>query len=525
MRRSTTRSGALRLLAACALATIVGACSRPPSTAAEKTLRVSQRNEPADLDPATASLPDEFFVIRALGEGLLLPNPAGGEPLAGIAERFDVSPDGLVYTFHLRADLKWSNGEPLTASDVIASFQRALAPATAAPKVHLFFPVKNARAYSSGALADFSEVGFRVVDARTLAIALERPLSPFSHYVASGPWIPVNPRVVAAHGRTWTQPAHHVGNGSFVLAEWSPQQRIVVRKNPHYRNAAHVPLAKIEFLRFDSTDTEERAFRAGQIDVTVDVPKTKIAAYAREHPAELHRLALAETRYLSFNTTRAPLGDARVRRALSLALDRAKLVERVLLGGQIPAKRFLSPAMTLTAAAEDASNHDPELARRLLADAGFAGGRDFPSLELTAWSPSQLPLLEAIQATWRAELGVEVRIALHEAKVHLAALSRGDYDLAFITSLPDVPDAAASLAEFVSDAAGNYPRWRSAEFDALVAAGDLAAAEARLVKQAPVAPLYFNVQNWLMSPRVRGWKQDAFWNRAYVDVDLVAPAP
>ncbi len=523
---------ALALLAAFALP----ACTqreRTTSSTPADVLRISQRNEPADLDPATASLPDEFFIIRALGEGLLVPSPDGGSPAPALAERHDVSADGLVYTFHLRADLRWSNNEPLTAADLVASFQRTLAPATAAPKAHLFFAVKNARAFATGELADFTQVGFSAPDARTVVITLAQPTPHFLRYVASGTWIPINPRVVAAHGRAWTDPAHHVGNGPFVLAEWRPQQHIAVKKNPLYRDTARVRLSEIRFIRFDNGDAEERAFRAGQIDVTMAVPTAKLAAYARERPAELHRAPLAETRFLTFNTRRPPLDDPRVRRALAQAIDRPAIVDRVLLGGQEPAQRFLGPALRGNTAVPLSSEfrHQPEEARQLLTAAGFPNGKNFPRLELTAWSPSQLPVLEAVQAMWRQSLGIEVALSIQEAKVHLAALATGAYDIAFVTTILDVADPIAVLRDFTRDAPNNFPHWHSDAFDRLVAeaahqpsesaqAPLLARAETLLLDAAPVAPLYFNTQNWLMAPRVRGWQQDALWNRTYDHLTL-----
>jgi len=512
----------------------LGGCTRPTPTET-RILRVSQRNEPADLDPATATLPDEFFIIRALSEGLLLPYPAGGAPLPAGAERFDVSPDGLTYTFHLRSDARWSNDEPVTAADFVESYRRLLTPATAAPKANLFFAVKNARAFATGTLADFAAVGFRAADAHTLVVTLAQPAPRFPSYVASGPWIPVNPRVVARYGRTWTAPGHFVGNGTFLLAEWRAQQRLVVKKNPRYRAAAGVRLDEIDFVRFDNDDTEERAYRAGQIDVTVTVPRTKLAVYARERPADLHGAPTAETRFLSFNTRRPALADARVRRALAFALDRAKIVERIMLGGQQPARRFIPPplrpatAPPLTAELRD----DPAEARRLLAAAGFPDGKHFPRLELAAWSPSQTPVLEAIQAMWREELGIDISIATREAKVLLAELGTGDYDIAFVTTLAllDVNDPVALLDNFTTAGATNFPQWHSDAFDRLLSsaaierdpaqqAALLAAAESLLLDAAPVAPLYFNTHNWLMSPRVHGWQEDSLWNRAYAGIWL-----
>ncbi len=557
--RSRLHSLASWWLAAALIGIAIPGCAKhEPPAAVGQVLRISQRNEPTDLDPGTASLPDEFFVIRALSEGLLTPNPSGGEPLPAAAERYDVSADGLTYTFYLRSAATWSNGEPVVADDFVASFRRVLTPVTAAPKAHLFHAVKNARAFATGALSDFAAVGVRARSPHTLAVTLEQPLRQFPRYVASGPWIPVNPRVIERDGRAWTEPEHYVGNGPFVLVEWRPHRRIVVRKNPRYRDAAHVRLQEIQFLRFDSQDTEERAYRAGQVDVTMAVPQTKLEVYARERPAELHRAPLAETRFIAFNTKRAPLSDVRVRRALALAIDRDRIVKHVTKGGQIAAPNFLSPA--LLAASGDAAGpdlragrvderdvahasvspdaahtppefqtFDPAEARRLLAQAGFPNGDGFPKVELAGWV--QNPVLDAIQEMWRQELGIEARIVIQEAKVHLAAVNAGNYDIAFVTNLLDVPDPTAALHDFTTDAPNNFPHWQSTDFDRLIASSAavadpskardaLRAAERLLLGEAPVAPVYFNVQNWLMSPRVHGWQQDALWSRRYNDLSL-----
>ena len=307
-----------------------------------------------------------------------------------------------------------------------------------------------------------------------------------------------------------------------------------MQKNPAYRDAAHVRLGGIEFLRFDSEDTEERAYRAGQVDVTMTVPRTKLLPYARGRPAELRRAPLAETRFLSFNTRRPPLDDPRVRFALALAIDRRRIVDRVLLGGQEPAGRLVPPSLRPPSApAIPMFRFDPDEARRLLAASGHAAGTNFPKLEMTAWSPSQTVVLEAVQEMWHQELGVEVAIAIRDAKVHLAALATADYDIGFVTTvaLLDVADPVALLANFTSTAVNNFPHWQSTEFDRLLAAaatdGDaageaatLARAESLLIEAAPIAPIYFNNRSWLMSPHVRGWAEDELWNRRYQNVYL-----
>ena len=523
------------LLILFAVASFAGCAKRPaPTSSSAQLLRISQRNEPADLDPATASLPDELFIIRSLSEGLVMSTPENGPPQAAAAESWDISPDGLTYTFHLRARAKWSNGEAVTSEDFVSSYRRVLTATTPAPKAPLLFMVKNARAFASGQVADFSAVGFRAPDPLTLVVTLEYPMPQFLRYAASGPWIPVNPRVVAKFGRNWTLPEHFVGNGAFVLTEWHPHQRIVVRKNPAFHGAAHVLLDEIQFIAFDNGDAEERAFRAGQVDVTMAIPQSKLGTYRQNRAEEAHHAPLAETRYLAFNTSRPPLNDVRVRRALALAIDRSSIVDKVLHGGQEAAFRFVPPALRgaddAVVRVESTLAESASTARELLANAGFPGGRGFPDLELSTW-PISAPVSEVLQEMWKKELGLNVKLLTREAKVQIAALRDGNYDVAFMTAIPDVPDAANLLGNFVTNSPENYPRWSDTRYDALIAQArrnpdpiqaiaQLRAAEARLLEQCPLTPLYFNSTNWLMAANVRGWHQDAFWTRFYQDVFL-----
>ena len=534
----TLRLRRLLLLALLAPIAFSGCAKRDASSVtspfapnAPQTLRLSQRNEPGSLDPALTTLPDEFAVERTLLEGLLIPGANGTDPQPGVALRFEVSDDGLTYTFHLRTAAQWSDGEPVTAAHFVAAYRRLLMPTTAAPKASVFYPVKNARAFVAGALTDFSAVGFRAADAHTLVITLAEPTPRFPHYVASGPWLPVRTDIIEKHGRNWTRPENFVGNGPFRLAEWRAHQRLVVRRDPHWHGAAGVRLGEIHFLHFDDGDTEERAYRAGQLDATMAVPSSKVEVYAKDRPAELHRAPMIETRYLAFNTTRPPLTDVRVRQALALAIDREAIAVRVLRGQHIAASRLIPAALDAGPAPTSAHRHDPAAARGLLAAAGFPAGKNFPRLEVAAWSKSQVATLEAIQAMWRQHLGLEIAIITREGGVHLSALATGDFDLAFITQIPDVADAAEMLGDFATGAPENYPHWSDPAFDAALASArpladpaqrtaTLRLAEERLLAEAPLTPLYFNTKIWLMSPRIRGWQEDGLWSRSYQQVFL-----
>lgn len=505
-------------------------CSRREAAAADAhLLRLSQRNEPATLDPQLATLPDEFMVLRALLEGLTVPTPVGGVQPA-VAEKWETSADGLRWTFHLRRDTRWTNGATVTAQDFVYTIRRALTAALGAPKAPLFFVLKNAEAYHRGTLTDFAQVGAAATDDHTLVLTLDHPVPHLPALLASGPWLPVPAAVVEKFGNTresaWSRPGNFVGNGPFVLAEWRERQHLLVRRNPAYRQFGRVRLDGIRFQIYDTGETEERAFRAGQVDVTMSVPFSKLATYTKPL---LQTQPLAETRYLALNVTRPPLDNLQVRRALALAIDRRALIDGVLKGAQTPALSFVPPGLDDYTPTEPLQPNAGE-ARRLLAEAGFPGGRGFPKLEIAGWTASPAAL-EAIQQMWRRELGIETALVQREAKVHLAALHAGDYAIALVPLIPDYGDPAAAFGELHGDAPGNYPHWRSARYDALVdeagrtadAARRLALyreAEAVVLTELPVIPLYFNSLNYLLSPRVRGWRADPLWNRYYLDLAL-----
>ncbi len=509
----------LTLLALCACA------KRDPARATDQVLRISQRNEPATLDPQLATLPDEFFIIRALKEGLLVPNPAGGAPLPGVAERWEVSSDALTWTFHLRANARWSTGTRVTAQHFVYSIHRALTPATAAPKAHLFFCLAHAEDFYRGNISDPSHIGASAPDPLRLVLHLAQPTPDLPALVASGPWIPVYLHVKLVDGKEEFIPGRDLGNGPFVVTEWHANQHITVSKNPDYHSADLIKVSQLRFQSYDNGDTEERAFRAGQLDVTLSVPFSKLGSYA---PPKLQTQPLLETRYLALNTARPPLRDPRVRRALALAVDRRALVDKVMKGGQQLALSFVPPGLGGYESAGKLAGDQTE-ARQLLAEAGYPGGQGFPRLELSTWVNT--PVLEAIQQMWKRELGIEVAIAQREGKIHLAAVKAGDFDLAFLPAIPDYASPAALLDEWLSSAPTNYARWRNADFDHLVQTAShetdavrrlllYQQAEALMLADLPLIPLYFNTQNFLLSPRVHGWQVDNLWNRFYQAVHL-----
>lgn len=502
----------------------------------EQVLHRSLGYDVTDLDPHVVTGIAEGEVLRALFEGLVNQDPVDLHPIPGVAERWEVSPDGLVYTFHLRADARWSNGTPVTAQDFVASFRRVLTPELAADYAHMLYVLQGAEAYHKGTNRDFSLVGVSATSPRVLRLQLEHPAPYFLALLVNPVWRPVPLATIEQHGRwdqrgnPWTRPERMVSNGPFVLKKWTPNQVIIVEKSPTYWDAARVRLNGVHFYPIDSRDAEERAFRAGQLHLTDAVPFAKIAAYKRDAPHLLRVDPYLGTEFLRLNTRRAPFNDARIRRAFSLAIDRETLVKA--LGGEVkPAQAFTPPGTAgYTSVAQ--IRGDAAAARQLLKDAGYEGGRGLPVIEfLYPNSENVRVMAEALQEMWRRNLGVEVRLLNQELKVTFAARRTGDYQLMRSNWIGDYLDAGTFLEIFRGDSGNNHTGWAEPAYDAILFAAartaDPAAriellqkAEAMLLEAAPIIPVYHYMHVFLKQPSVRGWHPTLLDHHPYQHVWL-----
>jgi oligopeptide transport system substrate-binding protein len=516
----------LRLLLALGAILALGSCAKreAPADAAVKsqTLLLGNAAEPEDLDPQVVVTYTDQNILLALFEGLTAVDEATSQAVPAAAKSWESSKDGLVWTFQLRGDLRWSNGERLTADDFVQSWERMLSPAFAAEYAYLLYPIKNAEAFNKGTFADPSRLGLSAPDPLTVRIEMERPTPYMPILVAQPPWYPVNPRVLdhfgamSKRGTSWTRPGNLVGNGPFTLDEWTPNARIVVSKNPDYWNADTVTLQQIIFFPTDNPDTEEREFRAGQLHITSTLPLAKIEGYRRESPDLLRVDPFLQTFFLRFNVRHAPFGDPRVRRALSLAINRDIIAKRVLSGGYPPA-HSLTPPNTGGYTAEARVGFDVEQARSLLADAGFPGGKGMPAFEVMVRNDGvQGPVMEAIQAMWEKELGLHATLASMEQKTVVQNQQTLNYSVATASWAGDFLDPVTFLDLFVTGGGNNWTGWGDKAYDALIDQAAAAAdpsqrfaifqkAEAYLLEQGPIAPLYFGAHSYLIRPEVKGW--------------------
>jgi oligopeptide transport system substrate-binding protein len=502
-----------------------------------QTLLVGNAAEPVDLDPHVIIANRDGNIVFALFEGLTVSDEKTGQGLPAAAERWDVSTDGRSYLFHLRPNLAWSNGDRLTAHDFVFSFQRSLNPKLAANMAFMLRPIKGAEAFNIGKVSDPASVGAVALDDRTLRIELEQPTTYLPALASHWTWLPVHRptlekfSAVDRRGTKWTHPGNLVGNGPFALTEWAPNNRIVVSKNPHYRDAAHVRLNKIIFYPIESAHVEDRSFRAGQMHVTSGVPIAKVPAYRAQEPSFLRSDRTLGTTYLIFNTAKPPLGDVRVRRALSLAIDRDAISRAVSYGMQPPARALTAPDCG-GYSARGSTRCDFEAARRLLAEAGYAGGTGLSALPLLTFKDDHMmKVTEAIQAMWQRELGVHTALERMDLKTALENMEAKQHTIAFSGWWADYADPATFLENWITAHRQNWSNWSDAAYDRMIAEAahtlDAQArfeifqrAEALLLAQLPISPIDHVTVSYLMHPAVKGWVPSVLGQYRYAGVRL-----
>lgn len=491
----------MRFLLVLLFAMACSACVRQPRA----DLVFLNGAEPETLDPALITGQPEGRVANALFEGLLTFGQSG-KPQPGMAESWEISDDGRAYVFHLREGLQWSDGIPLTARDFVESWKRTLDPATASEYAYQLHYIKNAKAFNEGIKSDFSQVGVSAPDDRTLRVELENPTPFFLDLCAFVTLLPVPLHAIEKHGDDWIKPGKLTGNGAYLLESWRINDRIRLRKNPRYWNAANIALETIDILPVSKGNTAFNLYASGQADLMMDkglVPPALLAEIKKRD--DFHAAPFLGTYFLRFNCQRQPFKDPRVRRAFSLVVDKTSIVDRITRAGELPADSFVPPG---------AGGYDPprgvrrdvQEARRLLAEAGYAEGRGFP---MVTYLYSEGELNEAIavelQSMWRRELGVNVQLLRQEWKVYLRSLSTLDYDIARSSWVGDYPDPNTFLDMFVTGGGNNRTGWSDPAYDEIIAeAGSetdrakrfdlLRDAEKILVnEQMPVCPIFFYV--------------------------------
>jgi len=505
-----------RWLAGAALC--VGLLAWPGTAAArpgpEKVFRFNNGAEPKTLDPALMTGVPEHRIAMALFEGLVTYHPETLEPAPGVAKSWEVSDDGRTYTFHLRESV-WSNGNPLTAEDFLYAWRRALAPETAAEYAYQLWYIRNARAYTEGKLTDFSGVGVRASDAHTIVITLERPTPFFLGLVAFETFMPVHRGCIETRGDRWTRPEHIVSNGPFALEDWRPHDRIVMRRNPRYWDAANVKLDRVVAYAIANENTALLRYKTGGLDWIPALPAPQIPELKKR--PDYHKEPYLGTYFYRFNCKRKPFEDPRVRRAFHLALDKAKICTYVLHGEYQPATTFVPP-MIPPYKPPDGLATDPEKAAKLLAEAGYPNGKGFPRVTLVYNTTRQNEQISVVaQHMWKKVLGVDVNLVNQEWQVYLDTMRKLDYDIARSAWIGDYMDPNTFLDMFVTDGGNNRTGWSHERYDALIAeaAGTAdpktrtallrEAEEILVVRELPILPVYFYSSLSLRRASVKGF--------------------
>ncbi|MBM3877392.1 MAG: peptide ABC transporter substrate-binding protein [Verrucomicrobia bacterium] len=501
-----------RFLTSLALASIVVAllasCARrePPAD-----LVIINGAEPESLDPAIITGQPEMRVVRSMFEGLTRLEPVNATPVPALAERWDLSPDGSVYTFHLRSNAVWSTGQPITADDVAWSWRRALDPLTASEYAGQLYFIRNAEEFNvartnpvTGKPFTPEDVAVRATGPRTVRVELTGP-TPFFLELCAFPTLAVVPRFwIERHGDRWLMTPPVPVNGHYELVSWRVHDKIRLRRNPRHYDTQSVRSEVVDFLPMESAATALNLYLTGAADIIWDknlVP-SELMDELRRRP-DCHLFDYLGTYFIRCNVTRKPFDDPRVRKALALAFDKRRIVENITKSGEKVASHFTPKGMAVYEP-PDGLSRDIELARKLLADAGFPGGKGFPAFQYlfkTGEADKQIGV--ELQAMLKKELGISMELRAVEWKVYLAALSALDYDLARSSWIGDYNDPNTFLDMFMSNNGNNRTGWKHARYDQLVRdanlqpdpkrrAAMLREAETILVRdELPILPLYF----------------------------------
>jgi oligopeptide transport system substrate-binding protein len=475
--------------------------------------------EPSTLDAHRCQEVACGNVLRDLYEGLVVED-ANGRLVPGMATHWEVSDDGRRWTFHLRDALRWSNGDALEASQIVASFRRGFAPSTAAPFAALLDAVRNAAAVQRGEVSP-EALGIQAPNPRTIEFELARS-APLPALLTLPLAFPVYLPALREHGNQHTRPGHLVSNGAYRLAAWTPQASLTLARNPHFRVAA--PIAAVRYHVTEDAASELKRFQAGDLHISETVPPARLEALRAQFGPQLRISPYLGVFHFGLNLERAPFADNRaLREALSLAVDRERLTRFITGLGETPAYGLVPPGiddyvpahLDWSALSQDARS---ALARQRYREAGYSASHPLQiELRYNTSTPHRRTAL-AVAAMWREVLGVRTRLRNEEWKVFvqnrrqrvITQVFRGGW-------IGDVPDARNFLAAYGDDGALNWSGWRDREFSALLERADhapsltqrnavLRSAEQRLLEAHAFVPLYFYTSKHLVDPRLDGFE-------------------
>ena len=499
---------------------------RAACPAGERCLEYGNGADPISLNPQIATATNESAVLRELFEGMFTDGPDGA-PVKGVAQSYEVSPDGLVWTFHLRPDAVWSDGRPLTANDFVFAYRHMLDPKTGSTYSYLLYVIKNGQAVNGGTPAE--TLGAKALDAHTLQLTLEHPASYLPQLMKHQSFYPIPEHVVRRWGEKWATPGKLVGNGAYLLTEWKLGDYIRLDKNPRFEDAKHVCFDRVNLYPItDAVAGERRALR-GELDINAGIQPSRVARlranpdwarYVRAH-------SYLSTGYVIFNTHDVPaLRDVRVRQAISMSIDRHFITDKIFQSvGQAPTTAFVPVGI----AGYVPQSERPKAywadwtypqrqaeARRLLAAAGYGPGHPLKLQFKTFNNPTSLEVIQSIQSDLKS-VGIDTTIRLEDGIVALQSFEIRDFQIGNAGWIADYDDPMTYLGLMKSDTgAQNYGDYKNPAYDALLNKADnepdagtraryLAQAEQMMLDDADVAPIDTGVNLNLVSPKITGW--------------------
>jgi oligopeptide transport system substrate-binding protein len=494
---------------------------------AAKVLRRGLDSEVESLDPQKGIALYDVDIQHELMEGLTALD-MDLKPVPGAALSWDVSADGLTYTFHLRPDGKWSNGDPLTAADFVYAMRRGVDPKTGVSDPTALRPILNAEAIIAGTEKDATKLGVEAVDPLTLRIRLQAPSAIFPLRMTDNTAMPLHRASIEKWGQDWPKPGHFVGNGAFILKDWVPQSSIILVKNPLYHDAAQVQLDEVDYLNTEDVQAGLRRWEAGEIDEFDRVPVKELKRIKASYASELLEAPINSHNFLTINITKGPLSqDLRLRQALNMTVDRETITSKIIPNGSLPAYGFIPPVMPGYVSQPMFFKDMPQAervakAKQLMAEAGY--GPDHPlkvSLIYTTQEQTRTELL-AIAAMWK-QIGVEATLDNMEWQVYLSKVVQKDYDIGAMAEYGLYNEPEDSLINYISsNTSYNYPGYKSARFDELFQEGRVAVdvatrnrlfeeAEKQMMTDMPVIPMTDTLQHTLVHKRVVGWRANVVY--------------
>ncbi len=495
-----------------------------PFAVAETVLKRGNGAEPETLDIHKSSGVSEANIQRDMFEGLVTEG-ADGKLQPGVAEKWEISADNKTYTFHLRNDSQWSDGTPVTADDFVYAYRRALAPETASDYAFILWPIDGAEAFSKGEQKDPAQIGVKAIDPHTWKSA-SKPPRPISLECSCTLWpTPYRSKPSTKAGKDWTKPDNIRCNGAYCLSEWTPQSHVKLVKNTHYRRAGEVSIDSVYYIPTEDQNTELKRYRAGEIDITYDVPADQIKTVAQDFPAEFRSTPYIGTYYYGLNLENPAFkNNPKLRRALSLALDRDILTEKITQSGEIPAWGWVPPVDHYTQQSMEEKALDKaartQLAQSLYADSGYSADKPLELEILYNTSDNNKKLAIAVAAMWKQTLGVKTNLRNEEWKVYLSSRRQKQFQVVRASWIGDYNDAHTFLSLFKSDVGEmNTSGYQNPEYDRLMQEAETQAdpkkrqeameqAERILLADAPIIPIYHNTTQHLISPKVSGWENN-----------------